>query len=252
MAQDEVILQGFIRCKSEHKDKVFEHVGKDGLFLDHLACAGERKQAVRWISINDNEDPKDYLARAAELADKMSAAIAHRRGGSSSQSPRLGASLELQQPGQGRTSRNAYSKAVLKPPARSLGWLVKATVTEENALGLVAIGAGNRQMMLARVQPKVTRATEVLSTIRPSRARRAEMEVVPATSTAPQGQSDEGRERSPRRRETAQLQSQEGTFVVQPAPNPKAPNLNKDKYDVIECGGGAVTVDTVPCHGFRY
>ena len=75
------MLQGFVRCKAEHKDKVFDHTRKDGLFIDQLASAGEPRQAVRLISVNDQEDPKTYLARVAEIADKMNRAVAHRRGG---------------------------------------------------------------------------------------------------------------------------------------------------------------------------
>lgn len=78
--QDDVILQGFVRCKDDQKCKVFDHVGDDGLFIEQLASASEPRQAVRWMTREDSEDPKAYLARVSEVAKKMNTAVAHRRG----------------------------------------------------------------------------------------------------------------------------------------------------------------------------
>ena len=238
---DDVILQGFVRCKDDQKSKVLDHVGDDGLFVDQLASASEPRQAVRWMTREDNEDPKAYLARVSEVAKKMNSAVAHRRGGgnflgvrlapgtyepvtktwSLTGAPRVWTGQDVVQC---LLESCCTSVAILKPPAKTQGWLVKATVKAENALGIVAISADDRQLLLTRVQPKVKRSTKVICNIRPSNSRPTEMEIAPTTRALTQ----DGRERTPR--------GEKETIVVKPVEHPSAPHLHNDKYDAVECG----------------
>ena len=69
----------------------------------------------------------------------------------------------------------AFQLALLNHPATGQGWLVKATVEEEMASGIVAIRPGDKQWMPTRVQPKVKQTTEVISNICPSNTRQTDM-----------------------------------------------------------------------------
>ena len=256
--QDDVILQGFLRTTTEHQHKILSHIGDDGLFIDHLASSGAPKQFVRWMPVEDNEEAKVYLSRVAVAAKQVHATIAHRRGGGNflgvrlppgkfepvsktwclTGAPKVWSSQDVTQC---LLETCCTTVAILRPPSKGRGWLVKATVKEENDLGVVALQAGNFQLMLTRAQPRITRTTEVLSSIRPKSQRREELELLKPKHSSQAGDnksSDRDNSRSPRRDSSnhAGTVHNGSTASRQLVISPKSPLLHQDKYEALECG----------------
>ena len=118
---------------------------------------------------------------------------------------------------------------------------MKATVKDENDLGVVAIQTSNCQLMLTRAQSRITRTTEVLSSIGPRSQRREELELLEPKHSLQTGEnksSDRENSRSPRRESSnhANTVHNGSTASRKLVISPKSPLLHQDKYEALECG----------------
>ena len=59
----EVVLQGYVRCKHEHKSHILSHLGDDGIFVERLASDQEPRPPVWWVPTEEGEEPVNYLQR---------------------------------------------------------------------------------------------------------------------------------------------------------------------------------------------
>lgn len=125
---------------------------------------------------------------------------------------------------------------IIRPPGRQRSWLLKALVAEENDLGVVAIEAKDRTLLLNRVMGRPKRNVEVVQVIHAAKHRVPECHVrtptAAATSaTATGNASAEVREQ--RRQEGSRERSRSPAAKDE---EPKFPYSNK--YEELECGGG--------------
>ena len=251
----EKFLQGFVRVKASNQNKILQHLSEDGLFIEHLASDASAKPVVFWRPPLGGEQAREYLARIVGEAKKEKTTIAHRRGG--------GTYLGLHVPkGKHQPQKHAWllkgapriwdSQDVLKclldagakdvevirPPGRVKAWLLKATVSDSNDLGVTAIAAGSLTLLLTRAQAEVARKVDTVEVLKgplqafnepkASRVPLSPAPEKPKPVSAPPGaggqKDDEGRanSRSPRHK------SKDTAVVAFPC---------EEKFDKVDCGG---------------
>ena len=250
----ETFLQGFIRTKKQFATKMDSHVGSDGLFIERLASDPTPRRSVWWVPRHEGELPLDYHARALTEARNQNATLAHRRGGGAFLGLRLGQgkakaqlrawslhnapkSWNAQEVIQCVLDSGASDVEVVRPPGRQRSWLLKAVVPDEDDLGVVAIQANDRTLLLNRQQNKAKRTVQVVSVIRTPKHKVPECQIllqnpepVARSNANTSGGTAEvaaaegrGRSRSPARGETTKTE-------------PAFPYA--DKFEALDCGGG--------------
>ena len=245
----EVVLQGYARCKHEHKSHILSHLGDDGIFVERLASDQEPRPPVWWVPTQEGEEPVNYLQRVVVDAKAKGATIAHRRGGGSYLGLRC---VKGKAPAQLHAwtlsgAPKAWSEAdvlqclldaecseisIIRPPGRQRSWLLKAVVPEDNDLGVVAIQAGKHCLMLNRVKGRGQRASEVVSVIKAPRGPGK-----PSTSvgpkTAPKSSSPKPGTGKPEDNTAERGRSR--------SPAKDAPKIPvkpfQDKFVEVDCGG---------------
>ena len=245
----ELIIQGYLRCKKVYVSRLANHLGADGMFIERLASDTScPKQNVWWLAKGDTEPMREYHARAVAEARQCSATLAHRRGGGSSLGLRLPKSQRPSPQKRAWTLHNAPKHwaepevrkcleetgaseiEILRPPGRQRNWLCKAIIPDETDVGVVAIEAGNRSLLLQRVQHHTKRHAEVVKIIKGNGSLHDDTGALAKPETKdvnvpgaekPEDASRE-RSRSPKKsRDEAQDQ---------------VPHA--DRFEVQECGGG--------------
>ena len=251
--REEHILQGFVRAKKEYVEKFLQHLSKDGLFFEHLATSHAPKQPVWWIAPFENESLPDYLTRAATEAVKEKATLAHRRGGGSSLGLRLTKHRPVTSTWSLHGAPNIWSAtdiqsclqeagctdiAILRAPGRQRHWLIRACVPDDDAVGVMAIDAGNTRMTLCKIQSNIKRQTEVVETIRPFRRYREHTKVNEANAapseakqTPSSGEAGSVSNAQVASRDRSRSPSKKKDVAIDTCPY-------ADKYDAMDCGGG--------------